>query len=93
MIRSLKKNHGYKKLLKILSRHTVTLIYDITRQILLLAVAIVAAHAIPVPPVLAPPLVYPPAYFKVLPLHTATLPLSYPVHGYKWYYPGSVYLH
>lgn len=54
--------------------------------------AIVAAHAAPVPPILAPPLVYPPTYFKVLPLHTAALPLSY-AHGYKWYYPGSIYLH
>ena len=28
MIRSLKKNHGYKKILKILSTHRITLIYD-----------------------------------------------------------------
>lgn len=64
------------------------------RQIVLLAMTILAVSAVPapVPPVIAPPLVYWHPYAKVLPLHTATLPLSY-AHGYKWYHPGSVYLY
>ncbi|KAK1137099.1 hypothetical protein K0M31_001626 [Melipona bicolor] len=59
------------------------------KLILLLAMAILAVYAAPapVPPVIASPLVYSHPYVKVLPLHTATLPLSY-AHSYKWYHPG-----
>ncbi|CAK9808606.1 hypothetical protein ANTQUA_LOCUS5671 [Anthophora quadrimaculata] len=64
------------------------------KLILLMAVFILAASAVPVPvpPLIAPPLVYSHPYVKVLPLHTATLPLSY-AHSYKWYHPGSVYVY
>ncbi|XP_076547206.1 uncharacterized protein LOC143305860 [Osmia lignaria lignaria] len=64
------------------------------KLMIILAVAILAISAAPapIPPVISHPLIYPESYVKVLPLHPATLPLSYH-HGYKWLHPGSVYLY
>ncbi|CAL7937542.1 unnamed protein product [Xylocopa violacea] len=64
------------------------------KLILIMAMMLVATSAAPapVPPVVASPLIYSQPYVKVIPLHTATLPLTY-AGGYKWYHPGQVYLY
>ncbi|XP_076382698.1 uncharacterized protein LOC143260592 [Megalopta genalis] len=70
--------------------------FNMFKLIVLLAVALVAVSAepAPVPPLISHPLVYSQPYVKVLPLHTATYPLSYSNgYGYKWFYPGSSYLY
>ncbi|XP_076301417.1 uncharacterized protein LOC143219287 [Lasioglossum baleicum] len=61
--------------------------FNMFKLIVLLVVAMMAVSAepAPVPPVISHPLVYSQPYVKVLPLHSATYPLSYS-HGYGYGY-------